>query len=110
VFAVSAAFLAAIRHLRTLLSIILTNSEVRKLLSDFSVIGVDLLYKQATHLAQKIAPTDEELRNVDRSAPHQEFVTEGGRPVGPEQSPVPELSVDGTSKTLRLHPESGRQW
>jgi Family of unknown function (DUF5923) len=95
--------LVAVRHLRTLLSIILTNAEVRKLLSDFSVIGVDLLSKGATHLAQKIAPTDEQLSNVDRSAPDDQFITAGGRPsVG--ETPVPELSVPSTSKTLRQHP------
>ena len=97
-------FLVAVRHLRTLLSIILTNSEVRKLLSDISVIGVDLLSKGATEFAQKIAPTDEQLRNVDRSAPDDEFITSGGRPVGPDETPVPEVSVPGTSKTLQQHP------
>ena len=97
-------FWLAVRHLRTLLSIILTNSEVRKLFSDISVIGVDILSKGAIHLAQKIAPTDEELLNVDRSAPDDEFITAGGRPVGPEETAVPEISVPGTSKTLQQHP------
>ncbi|KAG6848115.1 hypothetical protein H0H93_003252, partial [Arthromyces matolae] len=36
----------AIRHLRTLFSLVLTNSEVRKLLSDFSIIGRDVLSNQ----------------------------------------------------------------
>jgi len=98
-------FLVAVQHLRTLLSIILTNSEVRKLLSDFSVIGVDLLSKGATHIAQKIAPTSEQLRNVDQSAPDDEFITAGGRPAGPGETPVPEFSVPGTSKTLQQHPK-----
>ena len=97
-------FLLAVRHLRTLLSIILTNSEVRKLLSDISVIGVDILSKEATQLAQKIAPTDEQLRDVDRPAPDDEFISAGGRPVGPEETPVPALSVPGTNKTLQQHP------
>lgn len=97
-------FLVAVRHLRTLLSIILTNSEVRKLLSDFSVIGVDLLSKGATQLAQKIAPTEQQLRNIDRTAPDDEFITTGGRPAGSEETPVPELSVPGMSKSLQQHP------
>ncbi|KAG2365756.1 hypothetical protein BDR07DRAFT_1458961 [Suillus spraguei] len=38
----------AIRHLRTILFLILTKSEVRKLLSDLSVIGRDILAKGVT--------------------------------------------------------------
>lgn len=41
---------------------------------------------------------------MDQSAPHDEFITAGGRPVGPEETPVPDLSVPGTSKTLQQHP------
>jgi hypothetical protein len=44
------------------------------------------------------------LQNVDQSAPDDEFITAGGRPAGPEETPVPELSVPGTSKTLQQHP------
>jgi hypothetical protein len=40
----------AVRHLRTILSLVLTNSEVRKLLSDFSLIGRDLLTRGASKL------------------------------------------------------------
>jgi hypothetical protein len=94
----------AVRHLRTLLSIILTNSEVRKLLADFSVIGADLLSKGASYLAHKVAPTDEQLSNVDRPASDDEFITTGSRPAGPVETPVPELSVPGTSKTLQQGP------
>ncbi|KAF8812610.1 hypothetical protein BYT27DRAFT_7207628, partial [Phlegmacium glaucopus] len=94
-----------LQHLRTLLSIILTKSEVRKLLSNFSVIGADLLSKGAAHLARRIAPTDEQLRNVDQSAPDDEFITAGGRPTAPGETPVPELSVPSTSKTLQGHPK-----
>lgn len=41
---------------------------------------------------------------MDRSAPDDEFITAGGRHVGPEETPVPEMSVPGTSKTLQQHP------
>ena len=41
---------------------------------------------------------------MDRSAPDDEFITSGGRPVGPDETPVPEVSVPGTSKTLQQHP------
>lgn len=56
-------------------------------------------------MSQKIAPTDEQLRNLDRSAPDDEFITAGGRPTEPGETPVPELSVPGTSKTLQQHPK-----
>lgn len=96
--------MVAVHHLRTLLSLILTNSEVRKLLSDFSVIGADLLSKGAIYAAQKVAPTDEQLRNLDQSAPENEFITAGGRTAGPGETPVPALSVPGTDTTLQQHP------
>ena len=41
---------------------------------------------------------------MDQSAPHDEFITTGGRPAGPEETPVPEFSVPGTSKALQQHP------
>jgi hypothetical protein len=97
--------LVAVQHLRTLLSIILTNLEVRKLLSDFSTIGADLLSKGAIYIAHKIGPTEEQLRNVHQPAPDNEFNTAGGRLAAPGETPVPELSVPGTSKTLQQHPD-----
>ena len=42
---------------------------------------------------------------MDRSAPDDEFITAGSRPAGPGETPVPELSVPGTSKTLQQHPK-----
>jgi hypothetical protein len=69
--------LAAILHLRTLLALILTNSEVRKLLSDFSLIGRDLLARGASQAATKIGPDDEKMAKVDDPGPRGEFV-EGG--------------------------------
>jgi hypothetical protein len=53
----------AVKHLRTLLTLVLTNSEARKLLSDFSLIGRDLLAKGASKAATNIAPDQERLRD-----------------------------------------------
>lgn len=78
----------AVQHLRTLLSLILTNAEVRKLLSDFSVIGRDLLAKGASKVAEKARPDEERLQQVDDSAPNDTFVTEGGRHAGLDETPV----------------------
>lgn len=95
----------AVRHLRTLLSLILTNSEVRKLLQDFSTIGRDLLAKTAVKAAETIAPSNEALENVDQSAPNDQFVTEKGRTVGPGETPVLEARVPGTGHTIVQHPK-----
>lgn len=78
----------AVAHLRTLLSLILTNAEVRKLLSDFSVIGRDLFARGAIKAAEKARPDEERLRTVDDSAPADTFYTEGGRKAGPDETPV----------------------
>ncbi|KAF5347588.1 hypothetical protein D9756_010708 [Leucocoprinus leucothites] len=94
----------AVKHLRTLLHIVLTNSEARKLFSDFSVIGRDLLSKSASKAAETLAPSEEALRRADEVGPDNEFVTEGGRRVGPEETPVLEARVPGTDSTIRRHP------
>src|ERR1700689_5150194 len=51
----------AVQHLRTLLNLILTNSEARKLLSDFGLIGRDLLARSATKVAEALRPDEEQL-------------------------------------------------
>jgi len=94
----------AVRHLRTLLSLVLTNSEVRKLLSDFSIVGRDLLAKGAVKAAEVIRPDEERLQRVDHPAPEKQFITEGGRAAGPDETPVLEARVPGTDTTVSQHP------
>jgi len=94
----------ALQHIRTLLSLVLTNSEVRKLLSDFSLIGRDLLSKAATKAATGIAPSSEALAGVNDSAPQDQFVTEGGRRVGTNETPVLEVDLPGGGKVAQ-HPK-----
>ncbi|KAG1854482.1 hypothetical protein DFJ58DRAFT_727914 [Suillus subalutaceus] len=94
----------AVRHLRTILSLILTNSEVRKLLSDFSVIGRDLLAKGASKVAESLRPGEEELSRIDEAAPQDEFVTKNGRKAGPSETPVLEAKVPGTDTVVEHHP------
>ncbi|OBZ77928.1 hypothetical protein A0H81_01631 [Grifola frondosa] len=94
----------AVQHLRTLLSLVLTNAEVRKLLADFSVIGRDLLARGASKLADAARPDEERLRSVNDSAPNDQFITEGGRVAGPDETPVLEARVPGTDTTIAQHP------
>lgn len=96
--------MTAVQHLRTLLSLVLTNSEVRKLLSDFSLIGRDLLAISAQKAAGHIAPDPEALARVDESAPQDQFITEGGRVAGPNETPVLEARVPGTDVRVKQHP------
>lgn len=90
----------AVQHLRTLLNLILTNSEARKLLSDFGIIGRDLLARGAGKVAETLRPDEERLARVDHTAPQDQFVTEGGRVVGPGEKPVfdTKLPFDATLK------------
>jgi len=83
----------AVQHLRTLLNLVLTNSEARKLLSDFGVIGRDLLARGAAKAAENIRPDEEQLAKVDHTAPQDQFVTEGGRAAGPGEKPIVEAKL-----------------
>ncbi|KAL0564659.1 hypothetical protein V5O48_017384, partial [Marasmius crinis-equi] len=58
----------AVKHMRTILTLLLTNSEARKLVSDFGLIGRDLLSKGLVKAAEGVAPNSEKLRDVDE--PH----------------------------------------
>lgn len=69
------------------MSIILTNSEVRKLLSDFSVVGRDLLAKGAVKAAEALRPTEEELAKVGEAAPQGEFTTKEDHKGRAEEAP-----------------------
>ncbi|KAI0296913.1 hypothetical protein B0F90DRAFT_1953317 [Multifurca ochricompacta] len=96
-------------HLRTLGNLIATNSEVRKLLSDFSIIGRDILARAAFHAADNIRPDQDAVTNIDRPAPVDQFETAGGRQVGPGETPVAELDVPGTNTAIRHHPQEGTE-
>ncbi|KIM80519.1 hypothetical protein PILCRDRAFT_822241, partial [Piloderma croceum F 1598] len=94
----------AVRHLQTILSLVLTNSEVRKLLSDISLIGRDLLARGASKSADSLRPDQEALAHIDKTAPQDQFLTEGGRKVGPTETPVPETKVPEMGHTVAQYP------
>jgi hypothetical protein len=95
----------AVQHLRTILSLILTNSEVRKLLSDFSLIGRDLLALGASKVGEGLRPDCEDLARVNDSSPQDQFVTEGGRTVGSTETAVVEAPIPRTSTCVSQHPK-----
>ena len=85
-------------------NLIATNSEVRKILSDFSAIGRDILARAASHAADSVRPNPDALVDVDRPAPSDQFETVGGSQVGPDEAPVADLNVPGSNVTVRHRP------
>ncbi|TDL17822.1 hypothetical protein BD410DRAFT_793854 [Rickenella mellea] len=81
----------ALQHLRTLLQLLLTNSETRKLLSDFKLIGLDLFAETATSIAERTRPAPEALAKVDDPAPPQ------GWDGSPSQVPGATTETNGTT-------------
>lgn len=59
----------AVEHLRTLGKLIFTNSEFRKLLKDVGILGRDVAADAATKAANAARPSEEQLRQVDETAP-----------------------------------------
>jgi hypothetical protein len=88
-----------------LLSLVLTNSEARKLLSDLSLIGRDILSHGLVKASNGVAPDPDRMKDVDATAPHDQFITEGGRHVGPDETPVLETDVPAVG-TLTAHPKA----
>jgi len=95
---------AAVRHLRTISPLILTNSGVRKLLTDFSLIGRDLLARGASKATQCLCPDPEALARVDDST-QDKFITESGRTIGPNEAPVLDAKVPGTGYAVAQYPK-----
>jgi hypothetical protein len=77
------------------------------MLFDFSVIGRDILATAATQVAHHVRPTSDDLANVDRPAPADQFESAKGKKVGVDETPVAELNVPGTSGAVRHHPHEG---
>ncbi|KAF9235766.1 hypothetical protein BU15DRAFT_89476 [Melanogaster broomeanus] len=77
---------AAVQHLRTILTLISTNSEVRKLISDFT--------------AEALRPDEAALARVDEPAASDEFATKEGRKAGPSEAPVLDVKIPGTDMSV----------
>ncbi|KAF5341441.1 hypothetical protein D9758_014751 [Tetrapyrgos nigripes] len=65
----------AANHIRTLVRLLLTNSEARKLISDLSVVGRDLLSQGLSKAARQIGPDEEQLKGVDEAHHGEAFVS-----------------------------------
>ncbi|KAJ7583040.1 hypothetical protein C8J56DRAFT_865456 [Mycena floridula] len=107
----------ALGHMRTLLKLLTTNSEARKLLSDLSLVGRDLVSRTTIKAANAIAPPPEALAAVDESTKRDEFVepddkfaaaprpmkeSASSQSVPEVESSDEEVTVDGTTKKKGL--------
>jgi len=91
-------------HLRTLLTLFATNSEARKLIHDLGFIARDVFATGAAKAADRVRPDQETLDQVDKTAPSGQFISEDGRKVGKDETPV--LHVKGPQGAeVRMHPK-----
>ncbi|KAH8111325.1 hypothetical protein DFH11DRAFT_1794541 [Phellopilus nigrolimitatus] len=96
----------AVQHLRTLLTLVLTNAETRKLLADFAHIGRDLFATGAVKAAELTRPDPERLQRVDDPAPPNQFHTEGGRTTTADAGETPVLEAKVGDHTVKQHPHN----
>ncbi|KAG8696444.1 hypothetical protein FRC08_007147, partial [Ceratobasidium sp. 394] len=97
----------AVKHLRTLLTLFATNSEARKLISDFGLIGRDLFARGAAKVAESSRPTPEQLAHVDDAAPSDQWKSADGRIVGPNETPVFQAKNPVGEGDIQHHPHEG---
>jgi hypothetical protein len=69
------------------------------------LIGRDLLSCDVSQAAENFHPDPEALARVDDTAPKDQFITEGGRIVGPNETPVLDVKISGTGNILSQHPQ-----
>ncbi|KAJ7765620.1 hypothetical protein B0H16DRAFT_396732 [Mycena metata] len=92
----------AAHHLRTLLSLVLTNAEMRKLLADAGTIGRDLLAKGAVKAAASIAPAPEQLERADDHAPRDMFHDDDPLARGKAKAQATASTVETSASTSSL--------
>ncbi|KAJ7232032.1 hypothetical protein B0H12DRAFT_1204987 [Mycena haematopus] len=103
----------AAHHLRTLLSLLLTNAEMRKLITDAGTVGRDLLAKSAAKAAEAVSPKPDDLARADDPAPQDHFVEEASSSLSDSSSsssdseapPSPEVDKTKSDKL-----DNGRAW
>lgn len=94
----------AAKHLRVLLTLFVTNAEVRKLAKDLGFVGRDIFASTAAKAADKARPTQEQLDQVDREAPSKQWVGADGQKLGPNDTPEVQLrGPDGAE--VRYNPK-----
>ncbi|WWD18999.1 hypothetical protein CI109_103456 [Kwoniella shandongensis] len=94
----------AAAHLRVLITLFVTNSEARKLLNDFGIVGRDIFATGAAKAADKARPTQDQLDRVDQEAPSHQWIGADGKKLGPNDTPdVQVKGPDGSQ--VRYNPK-----
>jgi hypothetical protein len=95
---------SAAAHLRTLVTLFITNSEARKIISDLGVIGRDVFASGAVKVAEKVRPDQEALDKADQEAPSKEWIGPDGQRLGTNDTP--ELQLKGPKGSeIRYNPK-----
>jgi S-adenosylmethionine hydrolase len=98
------AYITAAAHLRVLLTLFVTNSEVRKLAKDLGFVGRDIFATTASKAADKARPSQQQLDQVDQEAPSKQWVGADGKTLGPNETPDLQFkAADGSQ--VRYNPK-----
>jgi len=86
----------AASHIRTLVTLFLTNTELRKILADTGIVSRDLLSKATKKAAGTLAPHEDRLRSVDEPVRTEEEGTAGKFVSFDEEGRRHEIGTDQT--------------
>ncbi|ORX38560.1 hypothetical protein BD324DRAFT_578011 [Kockovaella imperatae] len=95
----------AAAHLRVLITLFITNSEFRKLASDFGIIGRDVFATAASKVADTARPDQEQLDQVDQEAPSKQWVGPDGKKLGTQDTPELQLKNPAGDGEVRYNPK-----
>ncbi|WVN90208.1 uncharacterized protein L203_105444 [Cryptococcus depauperatus CBS 7841] len=95
----------AAAHIRVLITLFLTNSEARKLLNDFGIIGRDIFATAAIKMADNVRPSQDQLDQIEREAPSNEWIGKDGQKHGPNETPHIQFKGPG-GRTINYDPRS----
>jgi hypothetical protein len=94
----------AAKHFRVLLTLFVTNAEVRKLAKDLGFVGRDIFASTASRAADKARPSEQQLNQIDKEAPSKQWIGADGQKLGPNDTP--ELQVKGPDGSqVRYNPK-----
>jgi S-adenosylmethionine hydrolase len=87
-----------------LLTLFITNSEVRKIAKDLGFVGRDIFATGAAKAADKARPTQQQLDQIDKEAPSKQWIGADGKKLGPNETPdVQVKAADGSQ--VRYNPK-----
>jgi len=98
----------AVQNLRVIAKLLFTNSEVRKLLSDVTVLGRDVAADAAQNAANKARPHEDSLRNADEPGPDSQWIGPDGEKRGPHDR-VPDTGIGAKVDQAKQKKEEVKQ-